>query len=122
MERQAGFALAVRLRDRTLIGEAGLGPEKEPSLYYWLGAAHWGKGYGSQAARAVTELAFSLFPVEALTAGTYDDNPASSAILRKLGFRRVEIFREERSVGRDTPSKGWDWRLTRAAWEAREQA
>ena len=52
---------------------------------YWLGRSYWGKGFATEAARAVTAVARALRrgPV---TAGHFVDNPASGRVLEKVGF------------------------------------
>ena len=52
---------------------------------YWLGRPYWGKGFATEAARAVTAVAQGLGrgPV---TAGHFVDNPASGRVLEKVGF------------------------------------
>jgi RimJ/RimL family protein N-acetyltransferase len=79
-------------------------------LGYYLARAHWGQGYASEAARAVADYAFTHLGCERLVSGHAADNPASGAVLAKLGFRIVG----ERSV--PYPSRGGE--LT--DWEARE--
>jgi RimJ/RimL family protein N-acetyltransferase len=60
-------------------GEAGV------EVGYWLGRPFWGKGFATEAARAVTSVARGLDrgPV---TAGHFVDNPASGRVLEKVGF------------------------------------
>ena len=50
---------------------------------YWLGRPYWGKGFATEAARAVTAVAQGLGRV---TAGHFVDNPASGRVLEKVGF------------------------------------
>jgi RimJ/RimL family protein N-acetyltransferase len=83
------MALAITLPDDTLIGACGLalldGPV--PEIGYWLGAPYWGKGYATEAVRAVIDYAFSELDHEALQAGARVTNPASRRILEKCGFQ-----------------------------------
>ena len=116
-----GFLLGIRLADGALIGETGLDPGDEPEIMYWLGRGHWGQGYATEAATALVADSFRRFDISALKGGTYDGNPASDRILEKLGFQRTERFHDDASLGRDEPSGGWEWRLTRAAWEAMDR-
>ena len=88
---------------------------------YWLGRAYWGQGYASEAAMALVGDTFTRFEVPALKGGTYDGNPASDRILEKIGFERTERFHDDASLGRDEPASGWEWRLTRADWEAMDR-
>ena len=53
-------------RERTVIGLVGVSWEDEnaPELGYCLGVDHWGKGYATEAARAVIDYAFEEFSIE----------------------------------------------------------
>jgi RimJ/RimL family protein N-acetyltransferase len=71
-----------------LVGMAGLSPEAEgeAELGYWIGRPFWGRGYATEAATAVVATGFADHGLHALTAGWFDDNPASGRVLAKLGF------------------------------------
>ena len=58
----------------------------EADLGYWLDRSAWGQGFMSEAARATVSHAFRKFGFETISSGAYEDNRASMAILRKLGF------------------------------------
>jgi RimJ/RimL family protein N-acetyltransferase len=76
----------VTLPGHGVIGSAGLGEhEGEPEIGYWIAREHWGRGYATEAARAVLRIARTLGHTR-LTAGHFADNPASGRVLRKLGF------------------------------------
>ncbi|HET9902111.1 MAG TPA: GNAT family N-acetyltransferase [Xanthobacteraceae bacterium] len=83
------MALVVTLADGTLIGAVGLGllEGPAPEVGYWLGVPYWGKGYATEAARAVIDFAFTELDHEALQAGARVTNPASRRILEKCGFQ-----------------------------------
>ncbi len=69
-----------------VIGSAGMGEhEGEPELGYWIAREHWGKGYATEAAGAVLQVA-RMLGHRRITAGHFTDNPASGRVLRKLGF------------------------------------
>ena len=69
-----------------LVGCVGLARiEGEVELGYWIGRDYWGRGYATEAARAVLRLAKVLGHRE-VVAGHFIDNPASGAVLRKVGF------------------------------------
>jgi RimJ/RimL family protein N-acetyltransferase len=83
------MALLITLPDATIIGAVGLamldGPA--PEIGYWLGAPYWGKGYATEAVRAVIDYAFTELDHDALQAGARVTNPASRRILEKCGFQ-----------------------------------
>ena len=64
-----------RRRDRTF----GLG--------YMIGRAWWGSGYVTEAVRAVCRFGFAGLRAERIEADVFQDNPASSRVLLKTGFR-----------------------------------
>jgi len=69
-----------------VIGSAGLGEhEGAVELGYWIARAHWGRGYATEAARAVLRIARTLGH-QRILAGHFTDNPASGRVLDKLGF------------------------------------
>ena len=63
-------------------------------LGYWLTPRAWGRGYATEAGRAVIEMARHALPLRRLEAHHHLDNPASRRVLEKLGFR--EVRRERR--------------------------
>jgi RimJ/RimL family protein N-acetyltransferase len=78
-----------------LIGGVGIADRNGQSeLGYWIVPSHWRRGYATEAARAVVAAARDSLRIERLTSGHFLDNPASGAVLRKLGF--VPTGQEER--------------------------
>ncbi|MDG2002126.1 MAG: GNAT family N-acetyltransferase, partial [Novosphingobium sp.] len=93
-------------RGSEIIGSAGLGQDGgHVELGYWIARKHWGKGYASEAARAVLRLAYALGH-RRLTAGHFADNAVSGRVLHKAGFRPTGEAGERYSLGRgcDAPS------------------
>lgn len=83
-----------------LIGCVGLGEiEGEVELGYWFARAHWGRGFATEAARAVLSLARTLGH-RRIVAGHFVDNPASGRVLRKAGFRPTGKMRQRFSLAR----------------------
>lgn len=60
-----------------------------PTLGYWLGRPFHGFGYASEAVTAALDWGFDAFGCKAIAARAYEDNSASRALLRKMGFRPV---------------------------------
>ncbi len=79
----------ITLRNGPLIGACGLKQldRHPPELGYWLGIKHWGKGYATEAARAVIDHAFDELDNEAVHAAARVTNPASRRVLEKCGFQ-----------------------------------
>jgi RimJ/RimL family protein N-acetyltransferase len=88
-----------------------------PELGYWLARPFWGRGIGTRATRALTDLAFASSGLPALVSGHFVDNEASAAVLNKLGFRRTGLV-ETRSRARDETVRLVTMALDRAEWAA----
>jgi len=83
-----------------LIGGIGLSADGDAvELGYWLAREHWGKGYATEAARAVISVA-RVLGYKRLVAGHFFDNPASGRVLRKVGFRPTGRIRQQFSLAR----------------------
>lgn len=74
---------------------------RETALGFWIARAHWGKGYATEAARALLALA-PLLGHRRVIASTYRDNPACARVLRKLGFYATGEVSERTSPARGT--------------------
>lgn len=84
-------------------------------LGYALGRAWWGKGYASEAGRAMLGLAFDSLGVDRVTAHAMTANPASSRVLVKIGMRSVGVVTEAcEKDGVRHDAEGFE--LTREAW------
>lgn len=72
------------------IGCCGLQPHKPTEGVYELGfqlrVAFWGRGFAGEAAQAVVAHAFTALGMRALYAGHHPGNPASRAVLTRVGF------------------------------------
>ena len=88
-----------------------------PELGYWLGVEYWGRGFGTEAARAAIDFTFEEFDIEHLLAGARVTNPSSRNILEKCGFQwsGVELHRFE-ALGSSTPVDRF--RLSRSVWSS----
>lgn len=95
---EAGEAaiLAVTLRDGTLVGSIELRMDlahRRGELGYWVGRAHWGNGYATEAARAVTRWGVRVMGLHRVHAAHLSRNPASGAVLRNVGMRHEGTLR-----------------------------
>ncbi|MDX1419566.1 MAG: GNAT family N-acetyltransferase [Rubricoccaceae bacterium] len=70
-------------------------------LGYYLGSAHWGRGYATEAARALVGWAFERLGVHRIEAEVVPGNDASVRVLERVGFRH-----EARLVERLWDEKG----------------
>ena len=95
-----GFDLLVVPRDGGApVGSAGVGLHDEGvrgELGFWIGRAHWGQGYASEAAARMVAFARDTLGVSRITATATVDNAASRRVLEKLAF--VETGRTEKQV------------------------
>jgi [ribosomal protein S5]-alanine N-acetyltransferase len=85
-----GINLAIMVRDAdTLCGGVLLRIEPEhrrAELGYWLGVPHWGKGYATEAARALVKYGFETLGLHRIFASHVARNTASAAVLKKIGM------------------------------------
>ena len=84
-----GLTAAITRKGNGPIGMVGIAPSPEdglPHLGYWLGAAHWGQGYATEAARAMIDAFFAYTDGRELNASARVVNPASRRVLEKCGF------------------------------------
>jgi RimJ/RimL family protein N-acetyltransferase len=79
----------ITLSDGTLIGGCGIGASSgpDPELGYWIGVPYWGRGYVTEAARALIDHAFGELGCERLSGRARVSNPASRRVLEKCGFQ-----------------------------------
>lgn len=105
------FRLAI-IADGQWAGWIGATDDAEPEIFYALRPEFAGRGLGSEAVTAFSAFLFDRFPVPAITAGVFTDNPASARVLEKLGFT---LLREDLhpSRGRLAPAPLWVYRLER---------
>ena len=108
----------ITLRGRTVIGACGIGlTDSVPSLGYWLGVAHWGQGYATEALHAVIDCAFTDLAHEQLQAGARVTNPASRRVLEKCGFQWTGVgLCRIRAINSSAPIDRF--RLERGIWSA----
>jgi [ribosomal protein S5]-alanine N-acetyltransferase len=98
---QAGRAihLAVEHRERAgLFGGIELGaldnPHRCAELRFWIAEEEWGRGFASEAARAVLGYGFKDLQLHRIDAMHLVRSDAAGAVLRKIGMRQEGILRE----------------------------
>lgn len=92
-------------QDSRLIGCAGLGEGngRDAELGYWIARPYWGRGFATEGARGVLEVARLLGHCR-IEGRHFLDNPASGKVLRKLGFVPNGETAMLQSCGRGEPS------------------
>jgi RimJ/RimL family protein N-acetyltransferase len=116
VNRQDGEATFAVIRGGDLIGVCGVEPrDHAPEIGYWLGAPYWGRGYATEAVRAVIDHAFGAVGHGTLQAGARVGNPASRRVLEKCGFQwtSVGLYRI-RAINSSAPLDRF--RLDRGLW------
>jgi len=87
------FQLAIETRaEGRLIGNCGLRRAAPGSLVadigHELAPAEWGRGYATEAARAIVAFGFGTLRLHRIAAACVADNVASAHVLEKIGLRR----------------------------------
>lgn len=92
------LTLAVALADGgDVIGCVGLSinrAHQRAELGYWLGVPYWGKGYCTEAARALVRYGFGALGLHRICAFHFGHNPASGRVMAKIGMRQEGWLRE----------------------------
>ncbi len=86
MARQAGFPAGRLSARRALTGTVGTGPEALPSCACFIDPALAGRGFATEAMKALPADAIPRFAVTEIVADHFADNPASGRVLVKPGF------------------------------------
>jgi len=139
-ERFAGFGFWAAIEKATgdFLGwfhfrpPEGAGPEVA-ELGYRLRKSAWGKGYATEASRALIRKGFTELGVQRVVASTYQDNLASRRVMEKAGLTLVRTYRVTLAdlVDEDTyHTTGADlfdgddveYALSKADWERQEAA
>jgi len=96
----------VRRADDSLVGSISLSIDQSHAraeLGYWIGKPHWNQGYCTEAAQAVLDYGFNVLGLNKIFAHHFEGNPASGAVMRKLGMAyegclRQHVKKDERFV------------------------
>ena len=97
------FAIVLREANEVIGGIAVFEREqhRRAELGYWCAIDYWGRGYATEAVRAVIEYAFRELALNRVHAECHGDNPASRRVLEKAGMTleghlRQHSFRVDR--------------------------
>ena len=88
---------------------------RSAALGYCFLEAAWGRGYATEASRALLTWAFGALDLNRVQAETDTRNAASARVLEKLGFVREGTLREDCVVDGDV-SDSWVYGLLRREW------
>jgi len=61
---------------------------------FWLGEPYWGKGYATEAARAIIDFGFTVKKFHKVYARHFESNPASGKVLQNAGMKQEGLFLE----------------------------
>lgn len=115
------WAIALK-EDNSLIGIIDLlrfdEKDRSCSFAYMLGADFWGKGYGTEAVRAAFGFAFDVLQVEAIVADHFAENPASGAVMRKVGMTHIRTL-PEKYVKNGKMHDAQEYKITAEQWYCR---
>jgi 8-oxo-dGTP diphosphatase len=110
------YELAITGREgahEILVGVVGLRiAERTGRLGYWVGRRFWGHGVATEAAGRLARWALANLDLDRLEAGVITDNPASAAVLRRIGFRQVGLGKDQ-SQARKAECEVWRFEATR---------
>jgi RimJ/RimL family protein N-acetyltransferase len=110
----ATYALTLAGTD-TLVGCAGLdATDRGLELGYWIGEPHWKRGYATEAAHALVDLAFRRTTIQVLQASCRVINPASRRVIHKCGFQYAGQGMLNSIVAGQVPVERY--RLDRKTW------
>jgi RimJ/RimL family protein N-acetyltransferase len=104
---------AIYGQDGQGVGLLGFHPgeDRHPEIGYWLGRPYWGKGLATEAVKAALDWARRHWGKRLISAGHFEDNEASGAVLCKAGFLYTGVVESRLSIARaaNTPTRMMVW-------------
>jgi RimJ/RimL family protein N-acetyltransferase len=89
-ESRETITLAIEARDTgRLVGAMGMRlhlANESAEIGYWIGRVYWGRGYCTEAGRAMLDYAFGELGLNRVHAAHLSRNPASGRVMTKLGM------------------------------------
>lgn len=113
---QGEIVFLIATHGGRVLGACGIKVDGEqPEIGYWLGVPFWGKGYATEAARALIDHVFGDLGYDTVLGGARVSNPASRRVLEKCGFQwtGVGLYRI-RALASSAPVDRF--RLDRGLW------
>ena len=113
---RAGVVYALTLSGTgSFVGCAGLNStDRGLELGYWIGEPYWKRGYATEAAHALVDLAFRQTDITVLHASCRVINPASRRVIHKSGFQYAGQGMLNSIVAGQVPIERY--RLDRKTW------
>lgn len=110
--RQVAFAIDGE--DGDLAGVLALDMKNGPApeLGFWLGRAHWGKGYATEAVTGALDWVKDEWGKRYVVAGHFADNPGAGEVLIKAGFLytgEVQRLASRARGGAEVPTRMMVW-------------
>jgi RimJ/RimL family protein N-acetyltransferase len=114
--RREGATYALTLAENgALVGCAGLdATDRGLELGYWIGEPYWKRGYATEAAHALVDLAFRETGINVLHTSCRVINPASRRVIHKCGFQYAGQGMLNSIVAGQVPVERY--RLDRKTW------
>ncbi|MCA0969326.1 GNAT family N-acetyltransferase [Halobacillus litoralis] len=88
----------VETHEGVFVGHAGIVPqtiegERLMEIGYWIAPAHWGKGYATEVAASLTEVAFQELELNEVISLIQPGNKASIRVAEKNGMKLWQTIR-----------------------------
>lgn len=102
-----------------IVGGCGLHDRAEPdtlAIGYWVHADHVRNGIATEAVRMLTTAALDVAGIERVEIVHHDENHASGAVPKRLGYRRDHS--EDRPAASGRPGLHHIWATTATEWRA----
>lgn len=115
---------AIRNKETNqIIGSIGLDPDKRREgvksreLGYWLGKSFWGKGYMTEAAKAVINFGFKEDDLVLISICTGPENARSQNVIKKCGFKFEGVQRKGYHIFTGEDRDNLVYSLLKEEWE-----
>jgi ribosomal-protein-alanine N-acetyltransferase len=71
---------------------------KKAQIGYWIGKTYRRKGYTSEAVKEILSYSFNNLHLNKISAKTLSQNEASNHLLKKMGFRKVGLLKQDKII------------------------
>ena len=118
--REGGEVVMAMWRDGVVVGGCGLIPRIAPGgleIGYWVHVGHVGHGIATTAARALTDLAFTVDGIDRVEIHHDVANRASRRVPEKLGYAlRAETAVPDQPLSPGEVGRDCIWQMTKDEW------